>query len=142
MATNGREQAPLGERVKQYYREAQMSDGCGGRLQLRGVNELAPGVVSVLDSLGEVDIIYDLHSWGVAENTRSPYDLFLAGVRENAQKNVHDRFGLTAIAESAWHPFYGRDRASHDSSLEAAKAYLKPKNDEESPKWNDSPIPV
>ncbi len=66
----------------------------------------------------------------------------MAGVRENAQQNVCERFELTAIAESAWHPFYMRSRASQNNALEAAKAYLKPKNSEENPQWNDSPIPV
>ena len=67
MTTNGREYDCFEKRVKEYYNEEKMSDGRGGILQLRGVAELALGVVSVLDSLGEVDILYDLQSWEVCD---------------------------------------------------------------------------
>lgn len=135
-----KEQVPLSRRVRQYYQEAQISAGCGERVQLKGVAELAPGVVSVLDSLGEVDILYDLQSWEVAAHAESPYDLFLEGIREDARQNVYEEFGLTAIAEGSWHPFYMRQRASHDIALEAAKVYLKPRDNKNTPQWHDSPI--
>lgn len=132
-------QLSLGERIKKYYHEELLSDGRGGILYVMKLAELAPGVVSVLDSLDEIDIFFDLNKWKVATEVQGSYSLFLEGVRKNAFKNTSKIYELTAIAESAWHPFYARSCASFAASFDAAKVYLKLKNNEDSLQWYESP---
>lgn len=135
----------FGARVGTYYRENELPDGRGRRLQAIRLAELGQGVASVLDSLNEVDIFFDLERWKVAKSAPRPYSLFLEGVRENALKNaafLRAKYGMTVIAESAWHPYYGRRHASFAASFEAAKAYLIQNNDKQAEMWHKSPITI
>ncbi len=120
-------------RVREYYRDNDLTDGNGKKLNPLEFAELASGVVSVLDDLGEIDIFFDVGMWEVADEAQSPYDRYLDGVRKNALQNAQERYRMTCIAESVWNPLYRKSTVSFIDSLTAAKAYLKPK-------WNEHPI--
>jgi hypothetical protein len=124
---------PLSARVRNYYESQELGDGRGGRLTAKTIAELSDTVVAVQDSLGDFDIFFDVNCWEVVDSAESPYRLFVVGVKENADKNASlgEKYQMTVIAESVWNPLYGRSRASFIAARDAAKAYLKPINDNE-----------
>ena len=105
---------PLIDRARRYYSESCMSDEDGGELHVRRIEPITDDgfILAVEDSLGEIDIIFDPSKYRVADSASGYFSGYLDGVRENAGANAQPEYGLTAVAESVWNPFYKQSRCS------------------------------